>query len=140
MTSTPESNAPTKSPAVGTGAMPAIALGFEPSEPDVMKRKPRPPRESIFAHGLGLHVVWVGLWIGVATLIGFVLEIGPVAGIFPVVVALSLELPTLGFLPYLALAASAAVGLHLSEEEPTPKEKKPEAPGGDVPRRFAGNG
>jgi len=55
-----------------TDGLPAIALGFEPSEPDVMKRKPRPPRESIFAHGLGLHVVWVGLWIGVATLIGFV--------------------------------------------------------------------
>jgi hypothetical protein len=62
------------------------------------------------------------------SLVGFVLEIGPVAGIFPVMVGLSLELPTLGFLPYLALAASAAVGLHISEEEPTPKEKKPETP------------
>jgi len=62
------------------------------------------------------------------SLIGFVLEIGPVAGIFPVIIGLSLELPTLGFLPYLALAASAAVGLHMSEDEPTPKEKKPETP------------
>ncbi|MEW6580612.1 MAG: cation-translocating P-type ATPase [Chloroflexota bacterium] len=55
-----------------TDGLPAIALGFEPSEPDVMKRKPRPPRESIFAQGVGLHIIWVGLWIGVATLIGFV--------------------------------------------------------------------
>jgi len=62
------------------------------------------------------------------SLVGFVLEIGPFAGIFPVIVGLPLELPTLGFLPYLALAASAAVGLHISEEEPTPKEKKPEVP------------
>ncbi len=55
-----------------TDGLPAIALGFEPSEPDVMKRKPRPPSESIFAHGVGLHIIWVGLWIGIATLIGFV--------------------------------------------------------------------
>ncbi|MBN1563645.1 MAG: cation-transporting P-type ATPase, partial [Anaerolineae bacterium] len=55
-----------------TDGLPAIALGFEPSEPDVMKRKPRPPRESIFAHGVGSHVLWVGFWIGIATLLGFV--------------------------------------------------------------------
>ncbi|MBN2305327.1 MAG: cation-translocating P-type ATPase [Anaerolineae bacterium] len=54
-----------------TDGLPAIALGFEPSEPDVMKRNPRPPKESIFADGVGLHVLWVGLWIGVSTLIGF---------------------------------------------------------------------
>jgi P-type Ca2+ transporter type 2C len=55
-----------------TDGLPAIALGFEPSEPDVMKRKPRPRKESIFAHGVGLHVIWVGLWIGICTLIGYV--------------------------------------------------------------------
>jgi len=66
----------------------------------------------------------------VLALVGFVLEIGPVAGaVFPTIaIALALELSTLGFLPYLALAASAAVGLHLTEEEPTPKEKKSEVP------------
>ncbi|MCC6800220.1 MAG: cation-translocating P-type ATPase [Anaerolineae bacterium] len=55
-----------------TDGLPAIALGFEPAEADVMKRKPRPPRESIFAHGVGRHVIWVGLWLGVVTLLGFV--------------------------------------------------------------------
>jgi len=71
-----------------------------------------------------MHLVLI---IAVLALIGFVLEIGPVAGVFPtILVGLSLELSTLGFLPYLALAASAAIGLHLSEDEPTPKEKKPE--------------
>ncbi|NDJ76279.1 MAG: HAD-IC family P-type ATPase [Chloroflexi bacterium] len=55
-----------------TDGLPAIALGFEKGEPDVMERKPRPPKESIFAHGVGIHVLWVGLWIGTCTLIGFV--------------------------------------------------------------------
>jgi Ca2+-transporting ATPase len=55
-----------------TDGLPAIALGFEPSEPGVMKRQPRPPKESIFAHGVGLHVLWVGIWIGACTLVGFV--------------------------------------------------------------------
>lgn len=55
-----------------TDGLPAIALGFEPSEPDVMDRQPRPPRESIFAQGVGWHVLWVGLWIGVCTLLGYV--------------------------------------------------------------------
>jgi len=55
-----------------TDGLPAIALGFEPSEPGVMKRKPRPPKESIFAQGVGTHVLWVGLWIGACTLLAFV--------------------------------------------------------------------
>ncbi|HML21288.1 MAG TPA: cation-translocating P-type ATPase [Aggregatilinea sp.] len=55
-----------------TDGLPAIALGFEPSEPNVMKRKPRPPRENIFAHGVGLHVIWVGIWLGAVTLLGYV--------------------------------------------------------------------
>ncbi len=55
-----------------TDGLPAIALGFEPSEPDVMKRKPRPPRESIFAHGVGWHVIWVGIWLGLTTLAGYI--------------------------------------------------------------------
>ncbi|MCD4686935.1 MAG: cation-translocating P-type ATPase [Anaerolineae bacterium] len=63
-----------------TDGLPAVALGFEPSEQDVMQRKPRPPRESIFAHGVGLHVLWVGLWIGISTLIGFAWGLGRYGG------------------------------------------------------------
>jgi hypothetical protein len=74
------------------------------------------------------------LIVGAMALIGFFLEVGPLGGAFslansglPVSNALTIELAALGFLAYLALAASAAVGLHLGEEEPTPKEKeKPE--------------
>lgn len=55
-----------------TDGLPAIALGFEPSEGDVMKRKPRPPKESIFAHGVGFHMLWAGTWMGAMSLIGYV--------------------------------------------------------------------
>jgi Ca2+-transporting ATPase len=44
-----------------TDGLPALALSVEPAEGDVMSRPPRHPKESIFAHGLGLHAIWVGL-------------------------------------------------------------------------------
>jgi len=44
-----------------TDGLPALALSVEPAEGDVMKRPPRHPKESIFAHGLGIHTVWVGI-------------------------------------------------------------------------------
>lgn len=36
-----------------TDSMPAIALGMEAVEPDIMEQKPKPKNEGIFAHGLG---------------------------------------------------------------------------------------
>jgi len=44
-----------------TDGLPGLALAAEPAEPGVMKRGPRAPGESIFAHGLGAHAVWVGV-------------------------------------------------------------------------------
>ena len=35
-----------------TDGLPAIALGMEPPARDIMKRKPRPKTEGLFAHGL----------------------------------------------------------------------------------------
>jgi magnesium-transporting ATPase (P-type) len=55
-----------------TDGLPAIALGFEPAEPDVMRRKPRPRDESILAGGTGRHIVWVGILIAALTLGGYV--------------------------------------------------------------------
>jgi Ca2+-transporting ATPase len=43
-----------------TDSLPGLALAAEPAERDVMRRPPRPPAESIFARGLGRHVLWVG--------------------------------------------------------------------------------
>jgi len=44
-----------------TDGLPALALTVEPEEGNVMKRPPRHPKESIFAHRLGIHAVWVGV-------------------------------------------------------------------------------
>lgn len=55
-----------------TDSMPAIALGMEAVESDVMDRKPKPKNEGIFAHGLGVRVVLQGLMFAILSLIGFV--------------------------------------------------------------------
>ena len=54
-----------------TDSMPAIALGMEPVEKDIMEQKPKPKNEGIFAHGLGLRVVLQGMMFAILTLIGF---------------------------------------------------------------------
>ncbi|MHB0948562.1 MAG: cation-translocating P-type ATPase [Gemmatimonadaceae bacterium] len=51
-----------------TDGLPGLALTAERAERDVMHRPPRPPNESLFAHGLWQHVVWAGLLIGGVTL------------------------------------------------------------------------
>ncbi|TRO80329.1 cation-translocating P-type ATPase [Desulfuromonas acetexigens] len=47
-----------------TDGVPAVALGFEEAERDVMKRPPYNPQESIFARGLGWQILVMGLIIG----------------------------------------------------------------------------
>ena len=54
-----------------TDSLPAIALGMEPVEADVMEKKPKPKNEGIFAHGLGLRVVLQGFMFAILTLVGF---------------------------------------------------------------------
>jgi Ca2+-transporting ATPase len=49
--------------------LPGLALAAEPEEEGIMRRPPRHPRESIFAHGLGAHVIWVGLLMGAISLV-----------------------------------------------------------------------
>jgi len=51
-----------------TDSLPGLALAAEPAERDVMRRAPRSPREGLFARGLGLHVVWVGVLMAAVTL------------------------------------------------------------------------
>jgi Ca2+-transporting ATPase len=41
--------------------LPAITLSFEKAEKDIMNRPPRPPQESVFGNGRGIHIIWVGL-------------------------------------------------------------------------------
>ena len=51
-----------------TDGLPGLALAAEPAERDIMRRPPRPPAESIFAHGLWQHALWVGLLMTALTL------------------------------------------------------------------------
>ncbi|WP_143746867.1 cation transporting ATPase C-terminal domain-containing protein, partial [Caballeronia terrestris] len=44
-----------------TDGLPGLALAVEPAEKGLMRRPPRPPDESLFAHGIWQHVLWVGL-------------------------------------------------------------------------------
>jgi Ca2+-transporting ATPase len=52
-----------------TDGLPGLALAVEPAERGIMQRGPRVPTESIFAHGLWQHVVWVGCLIGALCLL-----------------------------------------------------------------------
>jgi Ca2+-transporting ATPase len=52
-----------------TDGLPALALAVEPPEPDVMKRPPFSPRESIFARGLGSYMIRIGIIFAIITII-----------------------------------------------------------------------
>jgi len=51
-----------------TDGLPALALSAEPAERNTMQRAPHPPNEHIFARGLGRHILWVGLLMGLIVL------------------------------------------------------------------------
>lgn len=55
-----------------TDGLPALALGLDKAEDNVMKQKPRDPREGVFARGLAYKIISRGVLIGIVTLIGFV--------------------------------------------------------------------
>ena len=51
-----------------TDGVPGLALAAEPVEKGIMQRPPRHPQESMFAQGLGTHIIWVGFLMGFATI------------------------------------------------------------------------
>jgi P-type Ca2+ transporter type 2C len=51
-----------------TDGLPGLALAVEPAEKNIMQRPPRKPGQSIFADGLGVHVMWVGLLLAALTI------------------------------------------------------------------------
>jgi Ca2+-transporting ATPase len=51
-----------------TDGLPALALAVEPPEPDVMRRPPFSPRESIFARGLGSYMIRIGIIFAIITI------------------------------------------------------------------------
>ena len=54
-----------------TDSLPAIALGLEPPEKDIMERKPINSKKSIFADGLWNKIIIEGIMIGMLTLVSF---------------------------------------------------------------------
>ena len=54
-----------------TDSLPAIALGMDPKDPNIMKDKPRDPNEGIFAKGGMRQTIFYGAVITVAVLIGY---------------------------------------------------------------------
>ncbi|WP_317300605.1 calcium-translocating P-type ATPase, PMCA-type [Allobaculum stercoricanis] len=56
-----------------TDSLPAIALGMEPVEPDVMDHKPKPKNEDLFAHGYGIRIILQGVMFGALSLIAYYL-------------------------------------------------------------------
>jgi Ca2+-transporting ATPase len=51
-----------------TDGLPGLALAREKPEPDIMRRPPRLSDQSIFADGIGFHIIWVGLLMAGVTL------------------------------------------------------------------------
>ncbi|NLP16629.1 MAG: cation-translocating P-type ATPase [Clostridiales bacterium] len=54
-----------------TDSLPAISLGIDPGDHDVMRQKPRNPKESFFARGAGVRAILGGVLIGLLTLAAF---------------------------------------------------------------------
>ena len=60
---------------LATDGLPAMALCMEPGEKDVMLRRPRDKKESIFSDGLWGKIVVRGIMIGLCTIISFTLSL-----------------------------------------------------------------
>lgn len=56
-----------------TDSLPAISLGVDPVDPDIMKREPIPPSKGIFSDGLWVIIIIEGLMIGSLALLAYVL-------------------------------------------------------------------
>ncbi|MBE6798381.1 MAG: cation-translocating P-type ATPase [Ruminococcaceae bacterium] len=54
-----------------TDSLPAVALGMEPVEKDVMDKKPKPKNEGLFANGFGVRTVLQGFMFGILALFAF---------------------------------------------------------------------
>lgn len=83
-----------------TDCFPALALGVEQAEPDIMHRAPRDPGESVFSRGLLGDLLYQGILVAVLTLLAYLIgsrfEFGP------------------GFYPQLRAAGSSNYGMTMA--------------------------
>lgn len=68
-----------------TDSLPALALAVDPSEKDIMNRKPLKPKQGVFTKGMTFRVVYQGIMIGVITLIAFIIGLATPENELPVV-------------------------------------------------------
>jgi Ca2+-transporting ATPase len=59
---------------LATDGLPAIALGVDPADKDIMRQTPREKKESIFARGLAEKILVRGCLIGICTLLSFMIS------------------------------------------------------------------
>ncbi|MEN6409904.1 MAG: cation-translocating P-type ATPase [Anaerolineaceae bacterium] len=52
-----------------TDGLPGLAMTMEPAEKNTMQRPPHPPQENIFARGLGVDIIWIGLVLAATSII-----------------------------------------------------------------------
>ncbi len=81
-----------------TDCFPALALGMEQAEPDVMTRPPRKASDGIFAGGLGVDVAYQGVLVTVITLISYIIGHCMEVGYFEMPRGISEDGMTMAFL------------------------------------------
>jgi Ca2+-transporting ATPase len=79
-----------------TDGLPGLALAAEREERGIMQRAPRAPNESIFAHGMWQHILWVGLLMGAVSLFTQAWAIGTESGHWQTMVFTVLTFSQLG--------------------------------------------
>jgi Ca2+-transporting ATPase len=57
-----------------TDGLPALALSLEPPEPDIMRRRPRSPKESILSRNMGFMILLQGFLVGAVGLVAFAIS------------------------------------------------------------------
>ncbi len=79
-----------------TDCFPALALGTEKAEPDIMKRKPRDAKAGIFADGMGIDIGYQGLLVAALVMVSYF--IGSYIELGKIVIADSADGMTMAFL------------------------------------------
>jgi len=81
-----------------TDTFPALALGMEKSEPDIMERAPRSSKEGIFSNGVGFDVAYQGFLVAIVTLAAYFIGHRIEAGFWEIPSSLSPDGMTMAFL------------------------------------------
>ena len=83
-----------------TDGLPGLALATEEKEPGIMKRPPFKSSDSIFARGVGIQIIWVGLLMGfISLLVGYIFWLedpDPINGVWRTMVFTTLVLAQMG--------------------------------------------